>query len=475
MSTETLLARARQTLAAVCVTGTNGKTTTTSMIEAIVAASGEPSARVTTLGPDLAQVDYRLQESVGCGAVADADGQVAYRLESDRPLEWVGDGLREVGIEPGTTLDADGKDAARLLARGRHPGTNERLVTPKKAVDPRAKLDAAPLVAAVRLAAEAAGKTPAGLLAQPRVVALYGRLQRGVAGAEARANGAKAVPHRAPVGDLEKVAAAANIDLADVYPAADLALARTHTNARVMVGNRGYDLTVDVPKSFSTLVAMADPRLSAELENVYLDCVRETVTAMQQWAGYGMRGHHGDGERAERVAGTGLLGWMTTHRTARPVDGQAPDPHLHAHVTIVNMVRGTDGRWSTLGAGGRDVHRHVKAAGTFMQARLRQITHERWGLVWTRDAGTGATPTYWLCSRKMVTRARPASVMRYRNEAGPIIAPPVTSSWCCDLSACTAGSIALNRRPRRFASSEPVSSPAKCMCLSVSCRIRSSA
>jgi UDP-N-acetylmuramoyl-L-alanyl-D-glutamate--2,6-diaminopimelate ligase len=37
-------------LRTVCVTGTNGKTTTTTMIEAIVAASGEPSARVTTLG-----------------------------------------------------------------------------------------------------------------------------------------------------------------------------------------------------------------------------------------------------------------------------------------------------------------------------------------------------------------------------------------------------------------------------------------
>jgi UDP-N-acetylmuramoyl-L-alanyl-D-glutamate--2,6-diaminopimelate ligase len=34
----------------VCVTGTNGKTTTTSMVEAIVAAAGEPSARITTLG-----------------------------------------------------------------------------------------------------------------------------------------------------------------------------------------------------------------------------------------------------------------------------------------------------------------------------------------------------------------------------------------------------------------------------------------
>src|SRR5262249_24594172 len=34
----------------VCVTGTNGKTTTTTLVEAIVRASGEPSAPVTTLG-----------------------------------------------------------------------------------------------------------------------------------------------------------------------------------------------------------------------------------------------------------------------------------------------------------------------------------------------------------------------------------------------------------------------------------------
>lgn len=43
-------ARAHASLTTVAVTGTNGKTTTTSMIEAIVAASGEPAARLTTLG-----------------------------------------------------------------------------------------------------------------------------------------------------------------------------------------------------------------------------------------------------------------------------------------------------------------------------------------------------------------------------------------------------------------------------------------
>jgi UDP-N-acetylmuramoyl-L-alanyl-D-glutamate--2,6-diaminopimelate ligase len=46
----TRLAAAHARLRTVGVTGTNGKTTTTSMVAAIVAAAGEPAARITTLG-----------------------------------------------------------------------------------------------------------------------------------------------------------------------------------------------------------------------------------------------------------------------------------------------------------------------------------------------------------------------------------------------------------------------------------------
>jgi len=354
-------------------------------------------AWVTKLGPDIAQIDYRLQAQSGCSLEVGDDTQVAYRLESDRPLEWVGEGLREVGIEPGTVLDDDGKKAARALADGRDPSTGDVLVAPKMAVDPRAKLPAGPLVAAVRQAAQRAGTTPAGLLEEPRAIARYGRLQRGVAGEQTRTDGpagerpdVETVAHRAPVGDLQRVADAAGITLDDVYEADVLAAAREHKDARVVVGNRGYDLTLDLPKSYSVLTAMADPQTAAQLEDVYLDAVRETVGVVQQWAGYGMRGHHGDGHRAQRVDGTGLLGWMTVHRTARPVAGQAPDPHLHAHVTLLNMVKGVDGKWSTIGAGGRDLHRHTHAAGAYVQARLRQVTRDRWGMQWVRDQRTGA-------------------------------------------------------------------------------------
>ena len=47
-------ARAHAALRTAAVTGTNGKTTTTSMIAAIVGAAGEPEARLTTLGAWLA-------------------------------------------------------------------------------------------------------------------------------------------------------------------------------------------------------------------------------------------------------------------------------------------------------------------------------------------------------------------------------------------------------------------------------------
>jgi TrwC relaxase len=63
----------------------------------------------------------------------------------------------------------------------------------------------------------------------------------------------------------------------------------------------------------------------------------------------GMRGHRGDGQSAATVAGSGLLGWSMVHRAARPAAGRpVGDPHWPVHVTLANMTRGADGRWSTV-------------------------------------------------------------------------------------------------------------------------------
>src|SRR5262245_7802365 len=110
-------------------------------------------AWVTVLGPDMAQVEYRLDEEAGCALSTEAgkpvDAQVSYRLDDELPLEWIGNGLPDVDIQPGTKMTEEQKEWARALMSGAHPHTGEMLVQPKLAVDPRAKLPASPLIAAV--------------------------------------------------------------------------------------------------------------------------------------------------------------------------------------------------------------------------------------------------------------------------------------------------------------------------------------
>jgi len=138
--------------------------------------AGVAVAWVTRLGPSMEQVDYRLSRSAGCEAVLTPapeaaepfqDRQVGYRLDAaDRWPEWVGNGLRELDIEPGTVLGEDQKDAARAIMSGRDPATGEVLVSPKMAADPRGKLAATSLLNALEAVPSAPGNsTPEAIAA----------------------------------------------------------------------------------------------------------------------------------------------------------------------------------------------------------------------------------------------------------------------------------------------------------------------
>ncbi|MEU8251987.1 MobF family relaxase [Nonomuraea sp. NPDC048916] len=349
-------------------------------------------AWVNVLGPCMEQVDYRLREGAGCGVPQagershepgeELDGQLSYRLGGERGLVWIGEGLHEVGIVPGTALTADQHGKARALMNGEDPNTGELLMKAKHVVDPRGKLPAAPLGEALEAAAAKRGTTVEGLLAaRPAMVKRAAQMARGIA--------RQGEAHLVRIDDLDQLAFAAGVDLAEVYEREELAYARKWRDARVRIGNRGYDLTLDVTKSVSVLIGLAGPSFVAELEGAAVEAVFETVAAIEQWVGYGQRGHQGDGRLAEQMGTSGLLGWVMTHRTARPVGSAAPDPHWHVHVVIVNMVRGLDGKWSAVASGGRDLHRHALAADAFFKAQLRRVLTERYGIAWMRDPVTG--------------------------------------------------------------------------------------
>jgi hypothetical protein len=218
--------------------------------------------------------------------------------------------------------------------------------------------------------------------------------------------------HRAPYTDLARLAEAAGIDLDEVYPAEDLKLAEANAHRRVRIGNRGYDVTLDLPKSISVLYGLTDPSTSAEIEDMFAGVVGEAVTVLEDWCAYGMKGHHGDGKTAERVDSTGLLGWVLWHSAARPVEGATPDPHLHAHIVIANLIRRIDGIWTCPGAGGHEFHHNVSALGAFTQARMRRELTIRYGITWHKDPHTGA----WRSSRSPTTYERCSPSARARSK-----------------------------------------------------------
>ncbi|WP_246561933.1 MobF family relaxase [Streptomyces roseirectus] len=397
-----------------------------------------------------------------------ADGQVDYHLDaSERPLVWIGKGLTEFDIAPGSVLSPDQFPAARRLMRGEDPRTGRTLVEPKLAVAPAAKLPAAPLVRAIRRTAAERGVTPASLLDSKRKKDAFGRMERqllrfgeahkvpastlitladatGINAVElygeqhleqallAEAGGrldARALLHavqnkaretgRQPtdlfdsasmkrrylqteaeagrrlrdlpmaVREAVAMAKAAGLDPAEVWDAEEIKAAQRE--GRVEVGNRGADVTLDLPKSQSVFLAYAPQEMADEVESVIVAAGRESVDALERWTAYAMRGRHGDGEEARTIGTSGFSGWMMIHRAARPVGG-APygDPHFHLHFTLANMVKGTDGQWSTVAAGGRDLHRHARATQALMNARVRRELADRYGIRFRREVRTGA-------------------------------------------------------------------------------------
>jgi conjugative relaxase-like TrwC/TraI family protein len=313
-----------------------------------------------------------------------ADAQVAYRVGgNERPLRWIGEGCREFGIEPWSELAGEQLDWARDIMRGYHPHSGEQLLTPKTARDPRGKLPAVPLLHAIGQRADDLGVPVTALLDSERKRDAYARMERQVQ--------RFGETHRVAVTDVVKLADAAGADVRALYGEEAFTEALRHEHDEVVIGNRGYDLTINLPKPFSILFAYGQGAFAAELEDVFMQALKETVAAGEGWTAYGMRGHHSAEKSAEREDATGWIGWVNLHRAARPV-GNAPfgDPHLHAHVVIANLVRGkTDGKWSTVAAGGRDLHRHASALDALMQARVRHLTHQRWGIEWARNARTG--------------------------------------------------------------------------------------
>jgi len=93
----------------------------------------------------------------------------------------------------------------------------------------------------------------------------------------------------------------------------------------------GYDINFHCPKSVSVLHAMSG---NDQILDAFRDSVSETMKLIEADAKTRVRK---DGQYDDRP--TGELVWAHfVHQTARPVEGFAPDPHLHSHCFVFNAT-----------------------------------------------------------------------------------------------------------------------------------------
>jgi conjugative relaxase-like TrwC/TraI family protein len=334
------------------------------------------SGRVTAVR-SAAQVAYYLT-----GDAAATSAQVGYLLgeQTDaRTVGFIGAGQVPdlLGWPVGQPVDS--QLAAGLVfavASGVNPRSGERIIAPRLRVAEVAKLSAAPAVAAVLAAAETTSTGEAArLFVSDHRRRLWARTVRQV--------GRVAEAHTAPVTDLALLLDGAGVHPYAVFGKTGWEAAWALRRERIDTATALHALRFETPKSVGLAVVTANTDHAQTLIATWTQCVHETMDALMADAGYGMTGHHGDGQTATRIHGTGWAGTCTVEMTSR-----AGDPHLHAHVMVANATRCVDGTWRAIGAGGAE----LRAGGAVANARAQRLFRHKTlsagllGWVFDRDA-----------------------------------------------------------------------------------------
>ncbi|ASR00834.1 relaxase domain-containing protein [Streptomyces sp. 11-1-2] len=195
--------------------------------------------------------------------------------------------------------------------------------------------------------------------------------------------------HRMQVGTLHKLARAAGLSLDDVYGERELAEAREHADARVDDRVRGWDLMLDLPKSDSVLPGLMSEADAREYRDLVHQAKVDTIRQVERLGRV-------RGRLRGRTAGPARDRWSAGVVVGAPVgtsDGRwgcPGDPHLHLHITIANMGLCEDGQWRSIANSGQDLHRHAAPADAYFKARVRALTHARFGVRRQQAERTGA-------------------------------------------------------------------------------------
>src|SRR5271166_6384481 len=132
-----------------------------------------------------------------------------------------------------------------------------------------------------------------------------------------------------------------------------------------------FDCCFSTPKSLSVLFALGSEEVTAEIQAGHNAAVEAALGYLEREAACAVV----LGTGGEVAPAAGFVACAFPHRLSR-----APDPHLHTHVLIANLVPVGDRGWRPLD--GRGIYLEARTTGALYETHLRhQLTH-RLGVTW---------------------------------------------------------------------------------------------
>jgi conjugative relaxase-like TrwC/TraI family protein len=283
-----------------------------------------------------------------------------YTERGESPGAWIGSGMAGIdGLNAGDPVTAEQMRA--LFGAGMHPLATQRLE----------QLDAADLTAANVKAATRLGapfKVYAGEVSPFRIeVAKRIATRRAASGQLADESVSAALRAKVRTGVAREFFR--NEHGRDPVDAREIAATIAKQSRPRTQTVAGYDLTFSPVKSVSTLWAVADPHVAAQIERAHQAAVQDALSFIERHALFTRQGRNG----VRQVDVTGLVAAAFTHR-----DSRAGDPDLHTHVAVANKVQTLDGRW--LSIDGRVLFKATVAASETYNTALEQHLRDRLGV-----------------------------------------------------------------------------------------------
>jgi conjugative relaxase-like TrwC/TraI family protein len=318
-------------------------------------------------------------------------------------------------------------EQVRAMFQGLDPATGEQRCAPLWRADPRSKLAAGPLLAALNTCAAEQGVDELEALAGSKV------LKGDVRSVEAacRLGGAK----RVKVETVERLCRKVlGVDPRELY-GEGFDQAWQHRGKRVNARVQAFDHCFSSPKSVSLLAAGASPQVRRLLAEGRAEALTVAIGYLERH-GLGVRREHNGTDRYPAVGG--LVAVAFEHRMSR-----SGDPNSHTHVLVQNAAQGPDGRWTALDSD-RLYAQLMAADHLYLAAERAALTHRlgvRWGPV---DGRSGAAEIQGLDDRTLIERfsKRSEQIDQWLSEQG-----------LSGIKASSAAAVA-TRQPKDYSESE---------------------